>query len=84
VLSLAATLEGREEYVIVDGNVDAAATKSVATILTEHPVELLAVTVVPGPQIVSAVETCRQVRARFPTSPSFGRIFPQQLYRGCA
>ena len=40
-------------------------------------VELLAVTVMPGPQTVSAVESCREIRAEFPEVPIvWGGYFP--------
>jgi len=63
---MAAILEGREEYAIVDGNLDPHPTESVAALIREHSVEMLAVTVLPGPQTVGAVATCRQIRALFP------------------
>src|SRR5271168_1597261 len=66
ILSIAAVLEGREEYTIVDGNLDLHPTETVAAIIQEHAVEMLAVSVMPGPQTVGAVSTCREVRARFP------------------
>jgi anaerobic magnesium-protoporphyrin IX monomethyl ester cyclase len=69
VLSIAAVLEGKEEYAIVDGNLDQHPTETLVALLKEHPVELLAVTVMPGPQTVGAAATCRQIRARFPKVP---------------
>jgi len=77
VLALAGMLEGREDYAIVDGNVDP---DPVATILALHaraPVELLAVTVMPGPQMVAAIEPCKTVRLRHPEIPVvWGGYFP--------
>jgi len=76
ILALAAVLEEREDYVIVDGNVDLNATETVLN-LCRQDVELLAVSVMPGPQTVAAVETCRQVRAKFPHIPIvWGGYFP--------
>ena len=69
ILSIAAMLEGREEYAIVDGNLDPHPTESLVALMKQHPVELLAVTVMPGPQTVGAVASCREVRARFPKVP---------------
>ena len=57
ILSLAAMLEGREEYALVDGNLDPNPKDTLAALLREKPVELLASTVMPGPQTKSAVET---------------------------
>lgn len=77
VLSLAALLEGREEYVIVDGNVDPDPAKTIAGLIAAHPVELLAVSVMPGPQMVAAMETCREIRRGFPDVPIvWGGYFP--------
>jgi radical SAM superfamily enzyme YgiQ (UPF0313 family) len=62
-------LEGREDYAIVDGNLDPHPTETLVALIRERPVELLAVTVMPGPQTVGAVASCREIRARFPHLP---------------
>jgi len=77
VLALAAVLEGREDYVIVDGNVKPTATGTVLDHLSGDNVELVAVSVMPGPQMVAAMETSRAVRERFPDVPIvWGGYFP--------
>ena len=77
VLSLAALLEGKEDYLIVDGNVDPDPTRTIATILCQRPAELLAVSVMPGPQMAAAMETSHRIRARFPHLPIvWGGYFP--------
>lgn len=77
VLSLAAMLEGREEYAIVDGNLDPNPAGTLSALMRENPVELLAVTVMPGPQTKSAVETLPELRLRFPQVPTvWGGYFP--------
>jgi len=77
ILSVAAVLEGREEYVIVDGNLDPKVDETLLALLREKPVELLAVTVMPGPQTVSAVRSCRRIRAVHPEIPIvWGGYFP--------
>jgi anaerobic magnesium-protoporphyrin IX monomethyl ester cyclase len=77
VLAIAAVLENREEYAIVDGNLDPRPTETIAALFEQNPIELLAVTVMPGPQTRSAVETCRELRARFPRVPIvWGGYFP--------
>ncbi len=77
ILSMAAMLEGREEYAIVDGNLDPSPRETLVALMQEHPVELLAVTVMPGPQTKSAVETLPELRARFPQVPTvWGGYFP--------
>jgi len=77
ILAIAAVLEGREEYAIVDGNLDPNPTQSLVALLCRHPVELLGVTVMPGPQTVGAVASCREMRTRFPEVPIvWGGYFP--------
>jgi len=77
VLAIAATVEGKEEYAIVDGNLDPRPTESLLALIQEHPIELLAVTVMPGPQTVGAVASCREIRARYPQLPIvWGGYFP--------
>ncbi|MHB1938211.1 MAG: B12-binding domain-containing radical SAM protein [Acidobacteriaceae bacterium] len=78
VLALAAVLEGREEYEIVDGNLEEEdPTAHVLRLIDAHEVELLGVTVMPGPQMVSAIETCREIRRLRPDAPiAWGGYFP--------
>jgi anaerobic magnesium-protoporphyrin IX monomethyl ester cyclase len=77
VLSLGAMLEGREDYVIVDGNLDPDPGATLNRIAEEHGVELLAVSVMPGPQMASAVTLCREFRRQHPGVPVlWGGYFP--------
>ena len=59
ILSLAAMLEGREDYRIVDGNLETDPLVALDDIMRETPARALAVSVMPGPQMVAAVETTR-------------------------
>ncbi len=77
ILSVAAVLEGRDQYQIVDGNLDPAPAATVHRLACEHRVELLAVSVMPGPQMVSAVALCREFREKHPSIPIvWGGYFP--------
>ena len=77
VLSLAAMIEGREDYVIVDGNLDSDPATTLERLAAEHRIELLAVSVMPGPQMVSAYQICREFRRRHPSVPVlWGGYFP--------
>jgi anaerobic magnesium-protoporphyrin IX monomethyl ester cyclase len=69
ILAIAATIDGREEYSIVDGNLDPNPTETLVGLIQQNSVELIAVTVMPGPQTVGAVATCREIRKRFPNIP---------------
>ena len=84
VLSLAAVLEGREEYAIVDGNLDPDPAATLENILHTSGIELLAVSVMPGPQMVAAAAVCREFRRLHPEVPIvWGGYFPS-LYPDAA
>jgi radical SAM superfamily enzyme YgiQ (UPF0313 family) len=77
VLALAAVLESREECHIVDGNLDDDPTSTILWLIDQHRVELLGVTVMPGPQMATAMEASREVRRLRPTVPIvWGGYFP--------
>src|SRR5450755_61489 len=77
VLALAAVLEGREDYEIVDGNLDDNPTETILRLIREREVEMLGVTVMPGPQMAAAVESCLQIRRLHPKVPIvWGGYFP--------
>jgi len=77
VLALGAMLEGHEEYEMVDGNVDPDPLGSIDRIMSERPAELLGVSLMPGPQMVAAIELSKQFRARYPRVPIvWGGYFP--------
>ena len=77
VMALAAVLEGREEYQIVDGNVDDNPTESILDLIRQHNVELLGVSVMPGPQMAAAVSACKEIKKQHPKLPVvWGGYFP--------
>jgi B12 binding domain/Radical SAM superfamily len=82
VMSLAAVLEGREPWGLLDGNVQSDPAAEIVAKLSRVPgadVALLAVTVMPGPQLTQAVAVCRAVREKMPHVPIvWGGYFPTQ------
>lgn len=77
ILSIAAVLEGREDYHIIDGNVEDDPFTSIDALLSTSEVELLAVTVMPGPQMAAAIPVCKRVRERYPrVKICWGGYFP--------
>ena len=83
-LSLAAVLEGREEYCIVDGNVDPQPAATIDRITREKHVFLLAVSVMPGPQMKAAIALCSGFRAMHPKVPIvWGGYFPSLYTDAC-
>jgi anaerobic magnesium-protoporphyrin IX monomethyl ester cyclase len=84
VLSLAAVLEGKEEYAIVDGNADPRPEETLDRLASRGDVTMLAVSVMPGPQMVAAIPLCREFRKKFPKIPIvWGGYFPS-LYPDAA
>jgi anaerobic magnesium-protoporphyrin IX monomethyl ester cyclase len=82
VMALAAVLEGHHAWTLVDGNVIAdPAAEIIARLSGVKGSErsLLAVTVMPGPQLTQAVAVCRAVRHALPHVPIvWGGYFPTQ------
>jgi hypothetical protein len=80
ILALAAMVEGREDHEIVDGNFEDDPQSSIARIMSERPARLLAVSVMPGPQMVAAVPICRWFKA---TRPDRAAAHLQEPGGGC-
>lgn len=77
VLSLAAALEGRYPWLLLDGNVDRDFIASALRILGEERVLAVGLTVMGGPQLRSAIAASKSIRARFPAVPVvWGGAFP--------
>jgi hypothetical protein len=82
LLALGAVLEGKHDYRIVDGNLDPDAAGSVLTAIedgagTGEETALVAITVMPGPQVGPAIAIAAAVRAAHPRIPiAWGGYFP--------
>ena len=85
LLALGAVLNGHYDYVIVDGNL----VPDPLAVLDTHiraagPRPVLAVTVMPGPQLNQAVPLCRQLKQRHPhLTVIWGGYFPTQHWDVC-
>ncbi|HEX8967019.1 MAG TPA: radical SAM protein, partial [Chloroflexota bacterium] len=83
LLALGALLEGRHDYTIVDGNLDRHALETIDG-LVRNGADMLAVTVMPGPQLADAVPVCRELKARHPNLRIiWGGYFPTQHWDVC-
>ena len=80
IMALAAVLEGRHEWTLVDGNICPTPARDIIGRLDRGGASsLLAVTVMPGPQLTQAVDVCRSVRESRPDAPIvWGGYFPTQ------
>src|SRR5437762_865822 len=83
LLALGAVLEGQHEYAIVDGNL----VREPLPALRERVAagaQVLALTVMPGPQLAQAVPLCRTLKTEFPQlTIVWGGYFPTQHADAC-
>jgi anaerobic magnesium-protoporphyrin IX monomethyl ester cyclase len=84
LLAIGSMLEGEFEYRIVDGNLEADPAGVILAIADKQPVTAIAVTVMPGPQLRSAVSGCRQLKRLLPEVPIiWGGYFASQHADAC-
>jgi len=84
LLSLAAVLEGRYEYHIIDGNRDQDPIGSARKILADGAPALIGLSVMPGPQVAPAIQISSALRESHPQIPIvWGGYFPT-LYSDAA
>ena len=84
LLALGALLEGEQAYRIVDGNLVGDTVAEVDRVVRETGADILAVTVMPGPQLGDAVPLCYVVKARHPhLTIVWGGYFPTQHFDVC-
>ena len=77
VLSLASAVRGRHEPRILDGNIDRDFVATAARAARAGSVDAVGVTVMGGPQLVSAIAVSRAIRAAAPQVPIvWGGAFP--------
>ena len=84
LLALGALLEGEHDYRIIDGNLTLDPLATLNNAIREYSVKILAVTVMPGPQLSHAVPLCRQLKAaHLDLAIIWGGYFPTQHYEEC-
>jgi radical SAM superfamily enzyme YgiQ (UPF0313 family) len=81
LLALGALLEDEEPYAIVDGNLERDPLEALERRIAEDHADLVAMTVMPGPQLAQATELSKALRARHPDLVTvWGGYFPTQHY----
>jgi radical SAM superfamily enzyme YgiQ (UPF0313 family) len=84
LLALGAVLEGRHDYAIVDGNLEADAVARIVERGRAGKLDAVGVTVMPGPQLGHAVTDSRRLKAALPGVPIvWGGYFPSQHAETC-
>lgn len=77
ILQVAASIEGKYEYIIVDGNLEENPDETVFKHLRENQISYFACTVMPGPQLKQAIPISKKVKALYPNIKLiWGGYFP--------
>src|SRR5690606_14344833 len=66
ILQVAASIEGKFEYVIVDGNLESDPEKKILEYLASGNFRYFGCTVMPGPQLRQAIPISKKIRQLFP------------------
>lgn len=84
VLNLSAALDGHYHSSIIDGNVDRDFIATTLAMLAARRIDAIGVSVMGGPQLVSAIALSQAVRASFPAIPIiWGGHFPTICAESC-
>jgi anaerobic magnesium-protoporphyrin IX monomethyl ester cyclase len=77
VLNLSAALDGKYPSTIVDGNVHRDCVSTTLRAIGEKRIEAVGISVMGGPQLLTAITVSKAIRAKFPTIPLiWGGHFP--------
>ena len=66
ILSIASSIEGLFEYVIVDGNMEKDPADKIFNYLKKEPIQYFGLTCMPGPQLKQAIPISKKIREIFP------------------
>ena len=66
ILSIAASIEGKIDYAIVDGNLEKNPLKVLLGYLARGDFDVFACTVMPGPQLKQAIPFTKEIRKKYP------------------
>src|SRR5258708_35461529 len=77
ILNLSASLDGKHPSTIIDGNVDRDFISTAVRAVSDGSVGAVGVSVMGGPQLLSAIAVSKAIRERLPTVPIiWGAAFP--------
>jgi anaerobic magnesium-protoporphyrin IX monomethyl ester cyclase len=66
ILNIAASVEGKHRWAIVDGNREVDPSGKIMSYLSQGTYKYFGVTVMPGPQLKQAIPICKAIRATYP------------------
>lgn len=82
IMNIAASIEGKYEWVIVDGNLEKNAYQKIESYLNTGEYKYIGITVMPGPQVKEAVPFSKRIKEQFPhTVMIWGGYFPTNHYK---
>src|SRR6201998_701013 len=82
IMNIAASIDGKYEWTIVDGNRDEFAYEKIASILSTGEYKYIGFTVMPGPQTKQAIPFAKKIKEEFPnTVKIWGVYFPTNHYK---
>src|SRR5258708_2699100 len=73
VLNLSASLDGKYESSIIDGNIDRDFVSTALRTLERRQIDAVGISVMGGPQLRTAITVSRAIRAAFPATPIIWR-----------
>ncbi|MEI7737024.1 MAG: radical SAM protein, partial [Ferruginibacter sp.] len=82
IMNIAASIEGKFEWVIVDGNCEADTYHTICNYLQTGEFKYIGITVMPGPQTRQAIPFSKKIKTHFPdTIIIWGGYFPTNHYK---
>jgi anaerobic magnesium-protoporphyrin IX monomethyl ester cyclase len=77
ILQIAASIEGKAEYFIVDGNLETNPEKKILDYFSNERIDVFGCTVMPGPQLKQAIPISKNLKALYPNiTVVWGGYFP--------
>lgn len=82
ILNIAASVNGKYEWVVVDGNCETDPFSKITSYLNTHQFKYIGFTVMPGPQLKQAIPFAKAIKENFPeTYMIWGGYFPTNQYK---
>ena len=82
IMNIAASIDGKFEWTIVDGNRDEFAYEKIASLLSTGEYKYIGFTVMPGPQTKQAIPFAKKIKEEFPnTVMIWGGYFPTNHFK---
>src|ERR1700710_585802 len=77
ILNIAASIEGKYDWAIVDGNCDEDPLKTIEDYVANKGYKYIGITVMPGPQLRGAIPVSKAIKAKYPyVTIIWGGYFP--------